>query len=284
MKNKKASSAAIIILVLLWLLLGLTNISIAENIPISEEGIKKIGYDKFGLASGIGVAVFNLTTSTDRLQMTGFLTVSNTYNNSVIITCQLITKLSSVDLDENRQPRLHKVISDHIIFEPIPDVSWITLESENARVNPCSVYNFRYTIDIPLDSGYSFDKDTGYLLYINVKKTIENATGTNIGIAYNYKLFLVFTGEQQEQNPAFSMWMLIPVPIVIGGAVFAVYRKKHKKTHTIAPKKTPTVASSSVTVKKTPVDKPTVDSDDMRLRIDRMLERDKQDMFRGGGR
>lgn len=281
MKNRKAISVATI-LVLLWLLIGLTNISIADNRPISKKELEKIGYDKFRLGTGIGVAIFNLTTSTNRLKSDGYLSVTNTYNNSIIITCQLITELSPVDLDENRQPRLHKVISDHIIFEPIPTSSWITLEAENARVNPYSFYSFRYKIDIPLDDTYSFDKDEGYLVYINIKQKIENATGTSIGVAYNYKLFIIFTGDQQEQESAFSLWMLIPIPFVIGGAVFVAYKKKHKKTRTTTPAKTPT--ASSVAVRKPTIDKPTESPDDIRLRIDRILERDKEDMFRGGER
>ena len=61
MKTKKAISAAMILL-LLWLLFGLTTIVVyAENIPLSPEGIEKIGYNKVRLESGIGVVVFDLS-------------------------------------------------------------------------------------------------------------------------------------------------------------------------------------------------------------------------------
>lgn len=282
MKNTKAISVATI-LVLLWLLIGLTNISIAENIPIDKEALSEMKLDHWRLENGIGVIVFNLTTSTNRLHADGYLVVSNTYNSSIIITGQLVTKLSPVDLDENRSYRVHKKISDHIIFKPIPSRSWMTLESDTFIVNPYSVYSFRYTVDISLDSDYSFDKDEGYLMYIIIKKTIENATGANIGIAYSYKLFLVFTGDQQEQEQesAFNLWMLIPVPFVIGGAVFVVYKKKHKKTYAVTPKKTPT--AHPVAVKKPSVNKPSSNHDDIQRRIDGILERDKQDIFHEGG-
>jgi len=219
--------------------------------------------------------------------MDGFITVSNTYNNSVIITCQLVTELSSVDFDENRQPRLHKVISDHIIFEPIPDVSWITLESESARVNPCSVYNFRYTIDIPQDSGYSFDKDTGYLLYINVKKTLENATGANIGIDYNYKLFLIFTGseDKQEQTSFFNQWMIfLAIPFIIMIPVIVIYKNKsHKKKENTHKIKFP--SSIDVTPEKRLKSRPAKDiTADIGQTIDDLLEREKTNGFRGGER
>ena len=227
-KGKKAKSATIA-LVILWLLIGLSNISVAENIPISKEGLEQMGLNKVRLESGIGVIVFNLSESSDCLKASGYLTLSNTYNASATITCRIITRLSVVDLNEDGNPRLHKTISNNIIFFPIPDDSWITLEDEKAAINPHSIYNFRYTVDIPLNEGIVFDNNEGYLLYINVKKTIENATGANIGIDYNYKLFLIFTGEL-KQGIVFSTWMIVPIPVIlITGTSLAIYKKKHHK-------------------------------------------------------
>ena len=125
MKNKKAVSV-IAALVLMWLLTGFSNISIAENIPISEEELGKIGMNRIRLESGIGVIVLNL--SKGELNSNGYLTVSNTYNSSVTFRCQIITKMSVVDLDENGSCRIHKKISNNIIFTPLLTVHGLLLK------------------------------------------------------------------------------------------------------------------------------------------------------------
>lgn len=272
MKTRKARSATII-LIILWLLSGLSNISIAENIPISEEGLGRIGLNKIRLESGIGVLVFNLTTSTDRLTGDGYLTVSNTYNSSVTIYCQVISKLSSVDLDEERNPRLHKVISDFIIFNPIPDISWITLEDTEAIIDPFSIYNFRYEVDIPLDEEDSFEASRGYLLYIHIRKDLGDVTGAVIGIDYNYKLFLVFTGViEQEQNIALGLFLLLFMPSwVVLGIGFVLYKRKHKKID-IIPDTSPVYTNKDNT-EIISEDKSVLDKDSMHQRVDDLLRR-----------
>ena len=60
-------------------LTSLSIISVAENVPLSQEGIDKIGLNKIRLENGIGVMVFNLSKeSGDTLRGKGFLTLSNT--------------------------------------------------------------------------------------------------------------------------------------------------------------------------------------------------------------
>jgi len=108
MQKKQIARSAITLLIVMWLLSGLTIISIAENIPISEEGLKKAGMNKIRLESGIGVIVFNLSKTSGQLQTDGYLTLSNTYNSSATITCQVNIDLSTVDLDENGTYRVHK--------------------------------------------------------------------------------------------------------------------------------------------------------------------------------
>lgn len=277
-KTKKARTATIL-LAILWLLVGLSNISVAENIPISEEELEKIGLNKIRLESGIGVIMFNLSESSNHLKASGYLTVSNTYNTSITISCQIVTKLSTVDLNEDGTPRIHKTISNIIIFKPVPDGSWITLEKDNALVSPCSIYNFRYIVDIPLDEDTTFSADEGYLVYIHIKKTTENATGMQIGINYNYKLFLIFTGEL-EQGIVFSTWMLIPIPFVIGGILFITYKQKRRKD----PFKIKDTGDS-FEIKRT---KPNVVKPDdnplLHQKIDKLTDPDDQDVTWGGNK
>lgn len=229
MQKKINARTVTIMLTLFWLLSSININAYAENIPISEEGIQKIGYNKIRLENGIGVIVFNLSKTGDQLKSAGYLTMSNTYDTSVIMSCDIITVLSPVDLDGNGKPRIHYTISNDTIFKPIPDASWIILEEKNAVINPFSIYNFYYKVNVPFSN--DFNSNEGYLVYIHITKEIENATGANIGIDYNYKLFIKFTGEI-KQGILFSQWMILLIPIfsIISIVFFYTTKKKHKKT------------------------------------------------------
>lgn len=278
MKNRKAISATIV-LILLWSLFGLiSSVSYAENIPISEEGLERIGLNKIRLESGIGVIVFNLSKSYDRLKADGYLTVSNTYNTSLIISCRLIISLSPVDIDENGNPRIHPVISDYIIFKPIPDSSWIILEDDKATVNPCSIYNFRYSVDISLTEEHTFEANEGYLVYINVKKDLGDVTGAQVGIEYNYKLFLVFTGEQ-EQGFVLTQTMMIfililPGSIIGGVSIFYIRKRRHKEPVT---KFEPDTEIDREVVVEEPIKIKVVHDDNIEHKIDNILERKERE-------
>lgn len=283
-KKKKANSVTISLFIILLLLISFSNLCIAENIPISEEGIKKIGKDKIRLESGIGVLVFELEKIDDKITGEGYLTLSNTYNDSAIIECKLIGKLSPLDLDENGNPRIHKIVSDKIVFDKIPTLSWISLEDDNARINPYSVYNFRYHVEIPITSETSFNESKGYLIYINVRKTLENATGANIGIDYNYKLFLIFKGELDEGFilSTYQM-MMIPIPIFVGGIIFSVYKRKKNKKKIKAPKapKAPikVQAENNIINDKPVVTKSAGNSDLIENKIDLLFEKHKKEGY-----
>lgn len=285
-KKKKANSVTTMLtIILLLLLVSLSNVSIAENIPISQEGLKKIGLNKIRLESGIGVIVFNLSRADNKLIGEGYLTLSNTFNQSAIIDCKIITRLSPLDLDENGNPRTHEIISNRVIFEEMPDKTWLTLEDKSAKINPLSIYNFRYSVNIPITPDQHFDNDVGYLVYINVRKTLENATGANIGIDYSYKLFLIFDGELSEGLEINSFY-LIPIPVVIVGIVFTVYRKKHPKIKTPkAPKKTPkpeiNYTNNIKDARETKVEKPIAEREKISNKIDSLLEKKDIDKNRG---
>jgi len=227
MKKNKAITVTTA-LVCLWLLFGLNTFFVnAENVPISKNGIEKIGHDKIRLESGIGAIVFDLSEGTGTLTSNGYLTMSNTYNSSVLMICNIKTQMSPVDLDENGKPRIHKKISDNIKFRSIPNPSWITLENERATIKPYHIYNYRYTVTIPYEETPS-NNSVGFLVRINIKKQLLNATGANIGIDYDYKLFIIFTGEKPS-NINLLQLMFVFIPVGIGGVVFVVYKKRNNK-------------------------------------------------------
>ena len=173
------------------------------------------------------------------------------------------------------------MISDSIIFKPIPSKYkfWITLEDDKAKVNPYSVYNFRYTVNIPLYEEFTPNINEGYLLYINIRKDMKTATGVNIGIDYNYKLFIIFTGELEDRID-FSQWISLLIPISAMG-IFAIF-------HKVTEERRPTVSySGEKNIKKKDVEpiyikaeRPQIIQEDevtaegdMRQRIDNMLGR-----------
>lgn len=272
MRNiKKARLVTTFFLIFFMSLSSLPIASYGENISLNQKDIEKIGLNKIRLENGIGVMVFDLSKTQNQLKEEGFLTISNTYNSSITISCQIITKLSSVDLNPDGSPRIHPKISNTIIIYPIPDNSWIILAEKKAVINPYSIYNFRYTIDIPLNKNYSFDSKKGYLVYINIKKTIENATGANIGIDYNYKLFILFNGEL-KQGLSFGLWMFIPISLgVCIGTVFilnTIHKKKKTKQKHIRPDNKPVYNKPEKII-----DKPIINNTiDIRHKIDNILE------------
>jgi len=243
--------------------------------------LKRIGLNKIRLESGIGVILFNLSESYDQLKGSGYLTVSNTYNSSATVTCKVVTKLSTVDLNHTTgKPRIHYTISDNITFYPVPTGSWITLEDDEAVVNPYSFYTFKYAVNIDIEclreqakkNNNIFNTSEGYLVYINIRKDYEEVTGLNIGIDYNYKLFFVFTGELQEEKQGSSVSILslvfmIPVAIFIS-AVALLYKHRNPKKASVTPDTKPGRNNPRKSLKET------LDDDVMRQKIDGLLEED----------
>lgn len=236
MREKKKARLVTIVLAILFLSLSSFSIaSNAENIPLSEEGILKIGLDKVRLESSIGVIVFNLTTEGNNLEASGYFTISNTFNTSVSVSCKKVIKLSTVDLNETTGlPRVHHKIIENVYMYPFPTDLWVTLESDKAIIEPFSVYNYRYTIKIPID--IDFNKNKGYLMYLNIGKDLGSATGAQIGINYDYKLFIIFTGEKQGFTLSLGN-MLIPIIIIaIITVIIALFALIRRRRHN-APKK-----------------------------------------------
>jgi hypothetical protein len=274
MQKNHIAKKATIMLTMLWLLSSITMFSYAENIPISEEGLQKIGLNKIRLENGIGVIVFNLSETGDYLRSDGYLTMSNTYNTSITMSCDIVTKLSVVDLDMNGNPRFHLTISNNTLIKPVPTASWVSLEENKAVINPLSIYNYRYTINIPLSK--DFNSKEGYLLYIHITKDMSNVTGANIGIDYLYKIFIIFTGETRS-GMVFSQWMflLLLIPGGIGSLLFyKTKKKKHIKYVKNIEPVAKTVYAKPVYVSRLSTNTMLVDKDvELRNKIDDLLRR-----------
>lgn len=260
MLKMKKTKTRIVAMSLMLLLSGSYIISNAENIPLTNEEISRAGNDNVGLVNGIGVIIFDLSNSNadDNLKSGGHLGISNTYNESFTFSAKIITELSPVDL-ENGNPRIHKTISNSTLFYPLPDASWIKLESDKVIVDPLSYYSLGYTITIPQSEASKMQNGTGYLLYINIKKSLDNKTGARIGIDYNYKLFIIFSGKV-SQGASFIIggWFIVPLALIIGivsvSVVYAIKRRKPKPSAVQAPKQAPKIRQRLEVSKKIDTD------------------------------
>ena len=165
--------------------------------------------------------------------------------------------MNPLDLDVNGSERAHKVISNTTVFYHIPNIKWVVLEDESATVNPFSVYNFHYKVRIPYDKAPS-NTSIGYILRINIKRQLVNVTGMNIGIEYDYKLFIIFTGKKIVES-SINGYYFIPLPFILAG-VFLFFHKRKKLGIVKTKKKEKTIKRRNIDkpLEKTVFDKPVV--------------------------
>lgn len=225
--------------ILVFCLLTLTVFSMmvqAENIPLTEQQIQQHGTGKIQLDNGIGVIVFNMSEQTNSLNSEGMISVTNTNEYPVSIQCTVIDTLSVVDLDEQGKPRIHTRISDKVTFTSIPDPGWIHLTEEEFTINPLSTYQLGYSVFIPGIQRENLRSDTGFLCYINVKKISDQTSGAQIGIDYNYKVFLLFTDivEPVMLNMGVTMSEMFGAFILVLAVMFVgvLYWDKRKNKQT----------------------------------------------------
>ena len=219
----------VFLLITVGLLLGTSVPTMGAEGTYSEEELANLPNNEFQVLNSIGVHFFDLN-ERGYLESEGYVSLSNTYDKSVSVKLEVITgRLSTVDLDDEGNPRTHKV-SDLIYIHPFPK-PWITL-SENEIVIPAnSWYNVYYTVNIPYEDAWKYieqDISNGFLGYINVKKGRETTGGMSIGINYNYKIFSLFSGEYQESTMGF--YFFAGITAIIGGlALHLVYNKIEKR-------------------------------------------------------
>ena len=195
----------------------------------SEEELANLPNNEFQVLNSIGAHFFNLS-ERGRLESEGCVSLSNTYDKPVSVKLEVITgQLSTVDLDDEGNPRTHKV-SDSTYIHPFPK-PWIILSEDEIVIPANSWYRIHYTVKIPYEDAWKYiehNTSNGFLGYINIKKGTETTGGMNIGINYNYKIFSLFSGEYQESTMGF--YFFAGILAIIGGLVLhLVYNKIEKR-------------------------------------------------------
>jgi len=231
-KNKRKFLVALVTISMLLMLPGLT--AQAANKEYTNEEINRLGANRFKMINSIGVHTFNFSEPSDSLESEGYLYLANTYDYPVKVRLEVITKLSVVDLDDNGNPRTHKV-TPNVLYNALPTSSWIKLEETEFTINPKSEYKVKYKVIMPTKDAYESikkDNDNGFLCYINIKSGEESMVNVN----YNYKCFLTFEGEYKEKSiidSPFTIFILINIILIsilicIGTAKWLQKRKIRK--------------------------------------------------------
>lgn len=182
-------------------------------IPFTEEEMESAVKDRFVLTNAIGVHEINLSKG-GRVFSQGWVTVSNTYDERLIINIHPSTELSASDLDENGNPRAHLKVQDDGLFYQFETPDWIVIDYYEIVIPPMCKYAIKYNVDISSDDAWRAiheDKGNGLLGYITFKKVI-NATGFVVGVEYNHKVFVTFFG---ERNTMLS-------PVILAGSALAI--------------------------------------------------------------
>ena len=221
----------VFLLVTVGLLLGASVPTMGAGGEYSEKELANLPNDEFQVLNSIGVHFFDLN-ERGYLESEGYVSLSNTHDKPVSAKLEVITgHLSIVDLDDEGNPRTHKV-SDSIYIHPFPK-QWITLSEDEIVISANSWYNVHYTVKIPYEEAWEYiehNTSNGFLAYINVKKGAETTGGMNIGINYNYKVFSIFSGEYQEPTITMSFYFFAGIISIIGGLVsYLVYDKVEKR-------------------------------------------------------
>ncbi len=175
---------------------------------------------------------FSITEPGDTLFSEGYIAIENPTGSVAHISLLLFGGLKEVDRGPTG-PRTHTV-SDDVVFYAIPDLSWIRLSEREFTIDPGSEYRVSYTVEIPAMEAYeSIDGNVtrGFLAYINVRGAATAGTGATIGVNYDYKAFLTFQGEyeEDEEEVALSLlpWMIyVALGVVATVAVFALIKIK----------------------------------------------------------
>jgi len=180
------------------------------------------------LDNSIGLHAFDFSKEGEYFCSNGYITIVNSgINESAEYILTISNELNEVDYDEDGNPREHYV-TENVTFDALSNTNWITFEDNKIIIPPEGTYVFKYTIRMSKEEAYkSINKDTsnGFLAYINVK----GKTGNVLGINYNYKMFIVFTGVYNP-TPGISIPPhLIIVYIIIGIAILTLIVVTYKQ-------------------------------------------------------
>lgn len=172
---------------------------------------------------------FNITKPGDTLFSEGYIAIENPTDSNAHISLLLFGGLKKVDVDSMGNPRTHTV-SEEVVFYPIPDISWIRLNEVEFTINPRSEYRIGYTVEMPAISAYDAINENvsrGFLAYINVRGEALAGTGGIIGINYDFKVFVTFTGEYEEEaTSSFPPWSVgIIVSVIAVASILFILKK-----------------------------------------------------------
>ena len=182
------------------------------------------------MLTSVGIHEVNLS-EPGKLMLKGFIEIENKAGYTANITGHISNELLKEEFGSDMKPRTHKLglggEKANITFVALPDISWIKFEKTKYVIEPYGRVKVEYELCFSREEleQYGTENNTkGFMCYIYVK----GEGGSQVNIEFRYKLFLLFTG-QTKQNIAFSLWMLIPIIIILGGIIIFIYKHSRKK-------------------------------------------------------
>jgi len=185
------------------------------------------------VSGGVGTHTFNLSEPGDYIISDGSFTITNTMDEDVDIQLIIDDALKPVDLGEEGRPRTHTPTGGRLAYH-IPDTSWIQLKNETEILPAQSIIKIEYTIRVNIEDLYEAldgNINKSYLCYINARGVSTKA----IGINYDHKVFLVFTGEFRKISlttnllPLFLGLFFMTITIICIIFSLVMKNKKDKK-------------------------------------------------------
>jgi len=174
-----------------------------------------------------GLHSFNFESKGSSFISEGCFLVRNTGIESTTVSIELIQGLNAVDMNDN-QPRIHPSISETVFFYPLQHLDWITLKETEVTIESGESYTFYYDINIPKAEAWkSIDGnlEKGFLNYIQISEKSSDV----ISVRYNYKMFIVFSGEYIS-SPFNNLLLILAISSIASFIMFLYLKFKRKKT------------------------------------------------------
>lgn len=179
------------------------------------------------LGSSMGIHRFAIQDDKSILISDGFFTVRNSKDHAVDITAEVRIDLIPSEFDSSGNPRTHK-IDDHAKIIEMPTADWIIIEDSAFALLSNASHKVSYSLKIPtssvideIDGG-----DYGYLCYIRITEDSSKAEGSNVGVSYLYKVFVIF-----DRTSSGSFSITIPLLFISVIAVFLILLIYASKRH-----------------------------------------------------
>jgi len=207
MRTKRKYLAVVVGLSLL--LLGISFLSVSAS-EISMDGA--IGFHKFNLNG-------------EDIESLGLFILTNQGEEEAVVKLSLDSVLKPTDLDNEGNPRTHSVIKD-VVFDKIPDISWITLNETKVTIPSGESKKIYYTIEVPRSELSKMSTDVGFLAYVTT-----SGGGEQVNVNYNHKVFIVFEGNYESMVFYVSLLLAIVFTAVVYSLLTINKKRKVKKTY-----------------------------------------------------